>query len=433
MAPATQPTASPEFGAALSNASLPNGWKGAALGNVCRIVSGATPKTAVARYWGGDVAWVTPNDLSKDRSQVVSDGERALSAEGLASCSAQLFPAGSVVVSSRAPVGYVAIAGSAMCTNQGCKTAVPPDYIDSRYLYWFLVNSKADLEARASGTTFKEISGKRFAETRFWWPPVDEQRRIVEILEDHLSRLDSATASLSRAATRLTALDRAARSHARRGTPVPLGDVAEVQGGIQKQPKRKPVRNAYPFLRVANVTAAGLDLRDVHRIEVFDGELERLRLQRGDLLVVEGNGSPAQIGRAATWEGSIADCVHQNHLIRVRAGRGLLPDYLEAVWNSPENRRQLTAIASSTSGLHTLSVAKLLRLVIPLPSEAEQHEVVQHLRDIQDQRRRLDIEIEAARQRADSLRRSLLTAAFLGRLTGQGSETDMATDELARA
>jgi type I restriction enzyme S subunit len=157
---------------------------------------------------------------------------------------------------------------------------------------------------------------------------------------------------------------------------VPLDAVAEIQGGIQKQPKRAPRDNAFPFLRVANVTASGLELDDVHEIELFDGELDRFRLQRGDLLVVEGNGSASQIGRAAVWDGSIKDAVHQNHLIRVRPARDLDERYLGLLWNSPTIRDELSSVASSTSGLHTLSVTKLKRIMLPLPPLAEQHLIV---------------------------------------------------------
>jgi len=144
-----------------------------------------------------------------------------------------------------------------------------------------------------------------------------------------------------------------ALSVARKGRKLALAEVADIQGGIQKQPKRTPRDNAFPFLRVANVTARGLELDNVHQVELFGNELDRLRLEVGGLLVVEGNGSPSQIGRAATWDGSIANCVHQNHLIRVRPGPKLLADYLEAVWNSPETRRELTDLSSSSSGLHS--------------------------------------------------------------------------------
>ncbi|WP_244986758.1 restriction endonuclease subunit S [Mycobacterium marinum] len=157
--------------------------------------------------------------------------------------------------------------------------------------------------------------------------------------------------------------------------------MAEIQGGIQKQPKRSPQRNAYPFLRVANVTAQGLNLDEIHAIELFEGELERYRLRRGDLLVVEGNGSASQIGRAAVWDGSIKDAVHQNHLIRVRPGCLLNERFLGLVWNSPSNRAELARIASSTSGLHTLSVTKLKRIMLPLPPSDEQRRIVDFLED----------------------------------------------------
>lgn len=193
---------------------------------------------------------------------------------------------------------------------------------------------------------------------------------------------------------------------------VALADLADIQGGIQKQPKRAPRLNAHPFLRVANVTSRGLELSDVHRIELFGDELERLRLQPGDLLVVEGNGSASQIGRAAVWDGSIQDCVHQNHLIRVRPRGLLLPSYLGLVWNSPAVRDELSAVASSTSGLHTLSVAKLKRIVLPVPPMREQVRIVEIL---EDHLSRLDAgnrDLTMALNRAEALRDSTLSALF---------------------
>jgi type I restriction enzyme S subunit len=397
--------------------TVPRGWRCAALADVCEVVSGGTPRTGVAAYWDGDIPWLTPKDLALDKSQVVHGGARSITREGLANSSAKLFPAGSVIVSSRAPIGYVAIAGEQMGTNQGCKIAVPSPEIDSRYLYWFMLQARDDMEARASGTTFKEISGKEFGRTRLQWPELSEQRRIVEILEDHLSRLDAATAILQAARRRLQSMEASALSVARSGRELALAEVADIQGGIQKQPKRTPRVNAFPFLRVANVTARGLELDGVHQVELFGNELDRLRLEVGDLLVVEGNGSPSQIGRAATWDGSITNCVHQNHLIRVRPGPKLLPDYLEAVWNSPETRRELTDLSSSSSGLHTLSVSKLSTLHLPVPSLEAQAQVAAAIHEVRDSRRRLDVALRSSIDRGAGLRRALLAAAFSGRLT----------------
>ena len=172
-----------------------------------------------------------------------------------------------------------------------------------------------------------------------------------------------------------------------RWTNVALADMADVQGGIQKQAKRHPTKNKYPFLRVANVARGRLILDEVHEVELFGNELERYRLRQGDLLVVEGNGSPDQIGRAAVWDDSIPDCVHQNHLIRVRPRDGLLPEYLGLAWNSPAVSSQVRSTAASTSGLYTLSTSKLKRIAIPYCSPDEQRRVVDL---VEDQMSRLD-------------------------------------------
>src|SRR5581483_6629052 len=117
---------------------LPPGWTETTLGEVTTIVSGSTPKTGVPAYWGGDVRWITPDDLSKNRLKRISVGARSLTRAGYESCSTTLMPEGTVLYTSRAPIGYVAIAGGPVCTNQGFKSFVPSDAVASEYLYWHL-------------------------------------------------------------------------------------------------------------------------------------------------------------------------------------------------------------------------------------------------------------------------------------------------------
>jgi type I restriction enzyme S subunit len=298
--------------------------------------------------------------------------------------------------------------------------------LDPRFLKWWMLTREFTRQAagQQARTVLPKINKRALGMLPVPVPPANEQRQIVEILEDLLSRLDAAELGLKLALRRLASYEAVALSLCRDGNESPLSDVTEIQGGIQKQQKRAPKENAYPFLRVANVTKNGLDLDEVHLVELFDGELDRLRLQPGDLLVVEGNGSPSQIGRAALWNGSITDCVHQNHLIRVRPKPGLSAPYLEAVWNSPQNRRQLTDLASSSSGLHTLSVSKLKSLKLPMPTLDRQRELVAEVQDVRDRRRRLDTELDLAASRTHRLRRSLLGAAFSGRLTGRATDLE---------
>ena len=192
----------------IEEGELREGWLLSTIGEQCEVVAGSTPKSAVGEYWGGDIAWLTPKDLSQDRSQFVEHGERSITKSGYESCSTRLVPAGSVLFTSRAPIGYVAIAANEMCTNQGFKTAVPGSGLQSEFLYWQLQHVTPDIRSRASGTTFPEISGKGFAATEIVVPQLEEQERIVEILEDQLSRLDASLAVADAVEERSAALRR---------------------------------------------------------------------------------------------------------------------------------------------------------------------------------------------------------------------------------
>jgi len=414
--------------------ALPPGWVETTLGEVCEIVGGSTPKTGTDEYWGGDVAWLTPDDLSRHEGKVIAEGSRSLTRAGYESCSTRLMPPGSVLFTSRAPIGYVAIAARPICTNQGFKSFIVPEGLVPDYLYWYLHYATPTIRRMGSGTTFQEVSKKVVAGAPLLLPPTNEQRRIVEAIEEQFSRLDVAEESLARGSVRLSRLRDLVVDSALAGEWqwTTVGEVAEVQGGIQKQPKRRPRENAYPFLRVANVHRSELDLADVHEIELFDGEIERYRLAVGDLLVVEGNGSIEQIGRSALWKDEIPDCVHQNHLIRVRPGSNILPSFLNAYWNAASTARRLASVASSTSGLYTLSTGKLKSLPVPVPPPSEQRRIV---REVERQLSLVDAlgaAIDAALRRSGSLRRAILDQAFRGTLVPHGPSNEPASVLLER-
>jgi len=208
--------------------------------------------------------------------------------------------------------------------------------------------------------------------------------------------------------------------------------VTQIQGGIQKQPSRRPQKNVFPFLRVANVLRARLDLSEIHQIELFDGELERLRLETGDLLIVEGNGSPTEIGRMAIWEGQIPDCVHQNHIIRARPLPGADSNFLACFWNSSFGAAQVSAVASSTTGLHTLSVGKISGLCVPLPPSSEQKRIVTAMMRLIESLERMGLATEDHRKKADAVRRAMLSTAFSGKLIPQNPADEPASALLER-
>ena len=152
------------------------------LGDVCTIVSGTTPKSSCPEYWDGDINWVTPAELN-DESDVIYESQRKITKQAVADSSLKSFPAGTVLLSSRAPIGKVAIAGVEMYCNQGFKNLVCSDVIFNRYLYHFLKSKTDYLNSLGRGATFKEISKNIVENIEIPLPPLEEQRHIAALLD----------------------------------------------------------------------------------------------------------------------------------------------------------------------------------------------------------------------------------------------------------
>ena len=198
-----------------------------------------------------------------------------------------------------------------------------------------------------------------------------------------------------------------------------VDQLGRVIGGLTKNPARRNLSLRLPYLRVANVYADEMRLDDIRTIGVTKAELDRVSLLPGDLLIVEGNGSADQIGRVALWDGTIKPCVHQNHLIKVRFGRYIRPRWPLMWLLSPAGRSTVLHRASSTSGLHTLSLSKVRSLPIPLPPRLEQAEAERAASTLRDATQIVEGGLGAGTIRADALRQSILKRAFEGRLVPQ--------------
>jgi len=169
---------------------LPNGWKEYKLEEVAKIVGGGTPKTDVDEYWNGDIPWITPKDLSNFNGRYISKGERNISEKGLVNSSAKLLPPGTILLTSRAPVGYLAIAENEITTNQGFRSLVPLNNIDNIFLFYLLKNNIEYLKSQATGTTFGELAGSVLKSLVFLFPPLPEQRAIASVLSSLDDKID---------------------------------------------------------------------------------------------------------------------------------------------------------------------------------------------------------------------------------------------------
>ncbi len=212
----------------------------------------------------------------------------------------------------------------------------------------------------------------------------------------------------------------------------PMSDVGRTSGGLTKNQKRESLARKAKYLRVANIYSNELRLDHISEIGVTDEEFSKSRLEKGDLLFVEGNGSLDQIGRVAVWDGSIPDITHQNHLIRFSPDGLLDSQFAMLFMISPVGRDLIKAQASSTSGLHTLSISKIANLPVPICSPAEQAEITRILDTRLTAADRMEAEIDAALSRAGALRQSILKRAFAGNLVHQDPTDEPAPTLLAR-
>ena len=171
---------------------LPDGWRWAKLGEICDIVNGSTPKSGTQEFWGGEICWVTPADLGQLSGRYITASSRTITQEGYDSCSTTLVPAGSVIISSRAPIGHLGIATVPLCTNQGCKAFIPREGLDTEYLYYALQISLDQIRKLGSGATFPEVGKRVLAAFQIPLPPIEEQKRRIKMLIGQLEHIGRA-------------------------------------------------------------------------------------------------------------------------------------------------------------------------------------------------------------------------------------------------
>jgi type I restriction enzyme S subunit len=178
---------------------VPAHWDVLHLRRVFRVINGGTPASSVEGYWSGDIAWLTPEDLGRLDGSVVRGTSRTLTLDGYQSCGATLVPAGSIVLSTRAPIGHVAIAGIPLCTNQGCRSRVSRGGDSSRYLYYLLLAAREELASRGQGSTFLELSAESLSAVLLCRPPLTEQHAIAEHIGRRTAQIDDVIAETHQA------------------------------------------------------------------------------------------------------------------------------------------------------------------------------------------------------------------------------------------
>lgn len=401
---------------------LPKDWKIIKLSAAGKIISGGTPSTTTPEYWNGNINWVSPADLTGYKKIKISKGAKSITELGLQKSSARLMPKGSVLFSSRAPIGYVAIAGEELATNQGFKNIIPNENFLSEFLYYFLKASKQKAENAASGTTFKEISLSKFSELEIPLPPKPTQQAIVSKIEELFSELDRGIEKFKTAQQRLKTYRQAVLKWAFEGKltskkgewkNVRLGDIANA---IDPQPSHRTppvVTNGVPFVSIKDFDSEEdkIDFTHARKVskDVLKEHVERYKLEIGDFVIgkIGTIGKPVRIVLPQDY------CLSAN--IVLIQPRKVSATYLYYFFQSTFIEKAFTVGMKATTQA-AFGIQKVRELRIELPHEEEQNKIVQEIESRLSVADKMEESISQNLQQAEALRQSILKKAFEGRL-----------------
>lgn len=418
----------------MSDNKLPKDWKQVKLSDAGKIISGGTPSTVVSEYWNGNISWISPSDLTGYKNKTIKKGAKSITEIGLKNSSTRLMPKGSVLFSSRAPIGYVAIADNELCTNQGFKSIIPNENVDSDFIYYYLKASKQRAEQVASGTTFKEISLKSFSELAFPLPPLSTQQTIVSKIEELFSELDNGISNLKTAQLQLKTYRQSVLKWAFEGrftSPSPRGEGwGEVKDGelpkgwewktikelttllgdgLHGTPKYDEKGNCY-FINGNNLSNGKIEIKENTK-KISEAEYlkhKKLLNERTVLVSINGtlgnvafyNNEKVVLGKSACYFNLI------NELDKF---------FVKYIINS--QRFINYAINSATgSTIPNVSLKSMREFTIPFPSLIEQKRIVQEIETRLSVADKIEESIIQSLQQAEALRQSILKKAFEGKL-----------------
>ena len=337
------------------------------LGEICEIVSGSTPKTGVPEYWDGDMRWITPAELNDD-SYIINDSVRKITELGVKKTGLSPFPVGTVILSSRAPIGKVAIAGCEMYCNQGFKNLICSDKINNRYLFWFLKGNTEYLNSLGRGATFKEISKQIVSSIEINVPNIKEQENAVNVLEHVSGIIRSRKQELQMLDELVTA--RFVEMFGDEKNLMPMSDICSIiTDGTHQPPKFKDT--GIPFIFVSNITGDKVtyDAEKFIDQDTYDELIKRTPIEIGDVLLstVGSYGHPAVVKSDKKF-------LFQRHIAYLKPRREIIDsDYLHGAILSPDAQRH---IEEGVKGIaqKTLNLSEIKKMQIPVPELNRQKE-----------------------------------------------------------
>lgn len=420
---------------------VPKHWDVPALKRRVAIVGGSTPKSDVDDFWDGDIPWVTPADLSRLADFYINDAIRCITAEGLASCGTTMVPAGSVILSTRAPIGSLGIAAVDLCTNQGCKALVPSS-ADSKFLAYLLSICSAELNVRGRGSTFLELSGDELGAFALPFPCLNEQTAIAAFLDRETAKIDALVAEQERLIALLKEKRQAVISHAVTKGLNPhapmkdsgiewLGEIPahwEVVGltrlttVIQTGPfgsqlhAEDYVEDQVPVINPSNLRAGLIvpDLKNTVTEEMAD-TLGQHRLSTGEIILARRG----EMGRCAVVSDDDVGALCGTGCLRISLESTAEPSFIATYLATPfvVEKLKLNSVGATMDNLNASIVAKI---PTPRPPAAEQREIMRKLHAASEGFDTLTAEAQSAITLLQERRAALISAAVTGKIDVRG-------------
>ena len=282
--------------------SVPEGWNIYSLDELGQVVGGGTPESNNTDYWGGDIYWATPKEITKLSSRYINKTERTITQDGLDRSSAKLHPIGTILLTSRASVGYPAINTIPMATNQGFQSLRPNNKLDTEYGYQCLLNSRNKLEKLSAGSTFLEISSKEVKKFKVVIPPLPEQKKIAAILTSVDTVIEKTQAQIDKLKDLKTGmmqelLTKGIGHTEFKDSPVgripvewevkTIGDLANVKRGASPRPikDKKWWGGNVGWIRISDVTASSKYLNKTTQYLSSEGVSKSIQIPKGEVIL----------------------------------------------------------------------------------------------------------------------------------------------------
>jgi type I restriction enzyme S subunit len=420
---------------------VPAHWKVRRIALEFRIENGATPTTSEPSLWDGEIPWVTPDDLGSLQSAELYIPQRYITMQGFQSCGGSLVPSGSLVLSTRAPIGHLAIAGVPLCTNQGCRSLVFRNVADHKYFFYQILAARPELESWGQGSTFKELSSTKLRNLALLSPPLAEQEAIVAFLDSETTRVDTLIARKERLIDllqekRAALITRFVTKGLDSGVPMKDSDV-EWLGQIPAHWSVKRlwhltpidrkimygivlpgpnVADGVPIVKGGNVAPGRLRLELLNRTS-FDIEASyaRSRLRGGDLVfAIRGS-----IGEVAMVPIDLAGANLTQDAARISYSGETHGRWLQYALRSASISSQLKAGALGAT-IKGINIRDLKRTLLPIPPKPEQERIAKFLAIEDCRAEELIRSVREAIERLQELRTALISAAVTGKIDVRG-------------